>query len=246
VFCVQFNPSTLEASFDAADKKVEGIWTFDKKRGDKNCGKWILSNISGITLCHPPSGDDCTDWPSDVNLADPVSIGPGYWCSQYGNQLSDCVEGYFCYGVYIADWSLTPGEWYGQEVEIGIWYENEFCHYGNGDGTAIVFRAKASIRGATNIQNELVFGDCGNSLYSIVGTNEDMMVGEVAAYGGQLDISFDCSDCDSWAISTSYTFADSCKIVQHDSLCYNLRKAHTSAASNEPGVGADWREYWEI
>lgn len=46
-----------------------------------------------------------------------------------------------------------------------------------------------------------------------------------------------------WVISTSYSLLDA---VQNDGSSYICILAHTSAAGNEPGVGASWQTYWEL
>lgn len=49
----------------------------------------------------------------------------------------------------------------------------------------------------------------------------------------------------SWVISTSYSVDDDVKHTGAGLHIYRCIQAHTSAASNEPGVGVDWALYWE-
>ena len=44
-----------------------------------------------------------------------------------------------------------------------------------------------------------------------------------------------------WVTSTAYALGD---IISHNSLVYSCKQAHTSAATNEPGVGATWQDFW--
>lgn len=46
-----------------------------------------------------------------------------------------------------------------------------------------------------------------------------------------------------WATSTAYSIDD---VVVNDGVAYSAIQAHTSAATDEPGTGADWRSYWEL
>ena len=50
-------------------------------------------------------------------------------------------------------------------------------------------------------------------------------------------------DVASWALSTSYSIGD---YVWHNSVRYVCKLAHTSDAAKEPGVGANWKNYWNL
>jgi hypothetical protein len=47
----------------------------------------------------------------------------------------------------------------------------------------------------------------------------------------------------SWALSTSYTKG---QLVENDGAAYICTDDHTSSASDEPGTGAYWADYWDI
>jgi len=44
-----------------------------------------------------------------------------------------------------------------------------------------------------------------------------------------------------WALSTVYALGD---IVDNNSVAYSCKQAHTSSATDEPGVGANWKDFW--
>jgi hypothetical protein len=46
-----------------------------------------------------------------------------------------------------------------------------------------------------------------------------------------------------WIVSTAYSALDA---VNNDGSSYICILAHTSAAGDEPGVGASWQTYWEV
>jgi hypothetical protein len=46
-----------------------------------------------------------------------------------------------------------------------------------------------------------------------------------------------------WTTATSYSVSDA---VSHNGSSYAARQAHTSGASTEPGVGANWQDYWML
>lgn len=46
-----------------------------------------------------------------------------------------------------------------------------------------------------------------------------------------------------WTDSTSYTIGD---IVENNGTFYIVTDDHTSASADEPGVGNDWEDYWEV
>ena len=65
----------------------------------------------------------------------------------------------------------------------------------------------------------------------------------VGPSGGEsaIQVGFENSRLDAWAASQSYVVDN---MVYNDVSTYICYKAHTSSASDEPGTGANWREYW--
>ena len=84
------------------------------------------------------------------------------------------------------------------------------------------------------------------------GSTDNLVTITGAAFAGQLLIlqgvdtnTISLIDAESnqtdWAISTVYGLDD---IVDNDGLVYVCKSAHTSAAADEPGVGANWEDKW--
>lgn len=48
-----------------------------------------------------------------------------------------------------------------------------------------------------------------------------------------------------WATSTSYVAGDVVESDNNNDINYMCHTAHTSAAADEPGVGANWADYWD-
>jgi|GEM_PF-4232472 len=77
--------------------------------------------------------------------------------------------------------------------------------------------------------------------YTCIDASTGAAVWQDQGYGAQGPIGMDWQGA--WAISTSYAAKDG---VQNGGSSYICLQAHTSAADNEPGVGASWETYWDL
>lgn len=129
---VQFNPSTLKASYIAANNKVQTRTTC------KGADETYTLIFSGVTAC---AAGDCPDsWPSDINTTFVLSY------------ISDDGDAFI--------WRVTTGGWivvlscFYNEKPYGYWV---YAH--NSAMSIIVFQTTA-ISGSP-INNRFVLGDCG-------------------------------------------------------------------------------------
>lgn len=49
-----------------------------------------------------------------------------------------------------------------------------------------------------------------------------------------------------WATTTSYNTEETVDVVKNGGVTYACIQSHTSAANNEPGVGANWNSFWSV